>query len=257
MCGRTRNVYPQDFHPVQVFLCTKVPKANPMCAAVAAVVYLTWAEGYLSRSGRSCTSLRAIATDRRCSMLIGRDRPSLRKRLWLPARGGAVSRKTAQSICRSRFALGNWWTWTYRDAQGVPSSWERYTVVAAADTTLVIEMASKFEEADPFYAHHRMTLDVADSLAARGSRSQWAFRRFSFRAADDEWRTAPHRDNVQVPCGPGRRCPRHTLTGDMSSLCPPARIPWHHRAAHLESPRLSRAVRRSLVHVPWPAQIDA
>ena len=221
--------------------------ANPMCAAVAAVVYLTWAEGYLSRSGRSCTSLRAIATDRRCSMLIGRDRPSLR---W---RGGAVSRTTAQSICRSRFALGNWWTWTYRDAQGVPSSWERYTVVAAADTTLVIEMASKFEEADPFYAHHRMTLDVADSLAARGSRSQWAFRRFSFRAADDEWRTAPHRDNVQVPCGPGRRCPRHTLTGDMSSLCPHARIPWHHRAAHLESPRLRRAVRRSLVHVPWPA----
>ena len=231
MCGRTRNVYPQDFHPVQVFLCTKVPKARRpqrMCAAVAAVVYLTWAEGYLSRSGRSCTSLRAIATDRRCSMLIGRDRPSLRKRLWLPARGGAVSRKTAQSICRSRFALGNWWTWTYRDAQGVPSSWERYTVVAAADTTLVIEMASKFEEADPFYAHHRMTLDVADSLAARGSRSQWAFRRFSFRAADDEWRTAPHRDNVQVPCRPGRRCPRHTLTGDMPSLCAPARIPWHH-----------------------------
>ena len=225
MCGRTRNVYPQDFPPVQVFLCTKVPKARRpqrMCAAVAAVVYLTWAEGYLSRSGRSCTSLRAIATDRRCSMLIGRDRPSLH---W---RGGAVSRTTAQSICRSRFALGNWWTWTYRDAQGVPSSWERYTVVAAADTTLVIEMASKFEEADPFYAHHRMTLDVADSLAARGSRSQWAFRRFSFRAADDEWRTAPHRDNVQVPCRPGRRCPRHTLTGDMPSLCAPARIPWHH-----------------------------
>ena len=204
-----------------------------MCAAVAAVVYLTWAEGYLSRSGRSCTSRRAIATDRRCSMLTDRDRPSLRSRgLFALKSRSAVSRTTAQSICRSRFALGNWWTWTYRDAQGVPSSWERYTVVAAADTTLVIEMASKFEEADPFYAHHRMTLDVADSLAARGSRSQWAFRRFSFRAADDEWRTAPHRDNVQAwttlpaPYTHSRHvlpmCPR---THPVASPCSPSREP--------------------------------
>ena len=204
-----------------------------MCAAVAAVVYLTWAEGYLSRSGRSCTSRRAIATDRRCSMLTDRDRPSLRSRgLFALKSRSAVSRTTAQSICRSRFALGNWWTWTYRDAQGVPSSWERYTVVAAADTTLVIEMASKFEEADPFYAHHRMTLDVAESLAARGSRSQWAFRRFSFRAADDEWRTAPHRDNVQawttLPAPYTHRrhvlpmCPR---THPVASPCSPSREP--------------------------------
>ena len=143
-----------------------------------------------------------------------------------------MSRTTAQSICRSRFALGNWWTWTYRDAQGVPSSWERYTVVAAADTTLVIEMASKFEEADPFYAHHRMTLDVAESLAARGSRSQWAFRRFSFRAADDGWRTAPHRDNVQawttLPAPYTHR--RHVLpmssrTHPVASPCSPPREP--------------------------------
>ena len=164
-----------------------------MCAAVAAAVYLTSAEGYIPHGGRSRTSRRgAIATGRHCGMLTDRDRSSLR------SRGGAVSRTTAQSICQSRFALGNWWTWTYRDAQGGTSSWERYTVVAAADTTLVIEMASKFEDTDPFYAHHRMTLDVADSLAARGGSAQWAFRRFSFRDADDEWRTAPHRDNVQA-----------------------------------------------------------
>ena len=164
-----------------------------MCAAVAAAVCLTSAEGYMPLGGRSRTSRRgAIATGRHCGMLTDRDRPSLR------ARGGAVSRTTAQSICQSRFALGNWWTWTYRDAQGGTSSWERYTVVASADTTLVIEMASKFEDTDPFYAHHRMTLDVADSLAARGGSAQWRFRRFSFRDADDEWRTAPHRDNVQA-----------------------------------------------------------
>ena len=133
----------------------------------AAVVYLTSVEGYTPHGGRLYNSR-------------------------------AVSRTTAQSICQARFALGNWWTWTYRDAQSEPSSWERYTVVAAADTTLVIEMASKFEDADPFRAHHRMTLDLAESLAARTSFGQWALRRFSFRDADDEWRTAPHRDNVQA-----------------------------------------------------------
>lgn len=164
-----------------------------MCAAVAAVVYLTSAEGYIPHGRELCSSRRgAIATGRQCGMLADRDRLSLR------SRGGAVSWTTAQSICQSRFALGNWWTWTYRDAQGEPSSWERYTVVAAADTTLVIEMASKFEDGDPWNPHHRMTLDVAESLAARGGSDQWAFRRFSFRDADDEWRTAPHRDNVQA-----------------------------------------------------------
>ena len=146
-----------------------------MRTVVAAVVYLA-AEGDIPHGVRLRTSRR------RCSTLAC----------------SAVSRTTAQSICQARFALCNWWTWTYRDAQGGPSSWERYTVVAVADTTLVIEMASKFEDADPFRAHHRMTLDVAESLAARGGSGQWALRRFSFRDADDAWRTAPHRDNVQV-----------------------------------------------------------
>ena len=146
-----------------------------MRTVVAAVVYLA-AEGDIPHGVRLRTSCR------RCSTLAC----------------SAVSRTTAQSICQARFALGNWWTWTYRDAQGGPSSWERYTVVAVADTTLVIEMASKFEDADPFRAHHRMTLDVAESLAARSGSGQWALRRFSFRDADDAWRTAPHRDNVQV-----------------------------------------------------------
>ena len=193
-----------------------------MCAAVAAAVYLTSVEGYIPHGGRLCTSLRgAIATGRHCGMLTDRDRPSLRS-----IDGGAVSRTTAQSICLSRFALGNWWTWTYRDAQGGPSSWERYTVVAAEDTTLVIEMASKFEDADPFYAHHRMTLDVAESLAARGGSAQWVFRRFSFRDADDEWRTAPHRDNVQA-------CTKLPEPETQQKTCPPARIhtaPQRHRA---------------------------
>ena len=110
----------------------------------------------------------------------------------------AAAQTGARAVCESRFSLGNWWTWTYRDAQGEPSSWERYTVVAAAGTTVVIEMSSKFTDAEPFQGHHRMTVNVAEALTARDSRGQWALQRFSFKDGDDSWRTAPQRDNVQA-----------------------------------------------------------
>ena len=43
-----------------------------------------------------------------------------------------------------------------------------------------------------------MTVDISDALAARDGRSLWALRCFSFKDAEEAWRTAPHRDNVQA-----------------------------------------------------------
>lgn len=103
----------------------------------------------------------------------------------------------ANSICDRKFRQGDWWVWLYRDGAGNPSSWERYSVRARSGANLVIDMASKFDEAESYYTHHRMRLSIADNLAARATRKEWMFREFAFHQ-DDTWREAPHRDNVQA-----------------------------------------------------------
>jgi len=108
-----------------------------------------------------------------------------------------MSAATAVSICETRFRQGDWWIWRYTDPTGAPSSWERYTVRASAGCDLVLDMASKFAENEPFLSHHRMRFSLADNLAARESPKQWAFKEFAF-SSEGEWRTAPHRDNVQA-----------------------------------------------------------
>ena len=112
---------------------------------------------------------------------------------------GGPTRASAGAIREQRFAVGNYWTWIYRDADGNPSSWERYTVISASQTSLTMEMATKFEDDRPFESHHRLEVDLASALAARDDRKQWQMRAFAFRdATDGTWRTAPHRDNVQA-----------------------------------------------------------
>ena len=112
---------------------------------------------------------------------------------------GGPTRASAGAIREQRFAIGNYWTWIYRDAEGKPSSWERYTVIDASQTSLTMEMATKFQDDEPFVSHHRLDVDLASALAARDDRKQWQMRSFAFKDADDgTWRTAPHRDNVQV-----------------------------------------------------------
>jgi len=87
---------------------------------------------------------------------------------------GGPTRASAGAIREQRFAIGNYWTWIYRDAEGNPSSWERYTVIDASQTSLTMEMATKFQDDEPFVSHHRLDVDLASALAASGGSNESA-----------------------------------------------------------------------------------
>ena len=64
-----------------------------------------------------------------------------------PTAHASMTRRQAEEAHRircERFQVGDCWTWLYRDANGDPSSWERYTVSTARGSDLEIELASKF-----------------------------------------------------------------------------------------------------------------
>uniref|UniRef100_A0A7S3AGX2 Uncharacterized protein n=1 Tax=Haptolina ericina TaxID=156174 RepID=A0A7S3AGX2_9EUKA len=98
---------------------------------------------------------------------------------------------------KARFQQGDFWVWLYRDAAGDPSSWERYAVRASAGEEVLIDMQTKFNEADAFHTHHRIRLSLSENLVATESHRQWALREFAF-CQEGFWRKAPHRDNVQA-----------------------------------------------------------
>ena len=114
----------------------------------------------------------------------------------LRARASAPMEEAHRIRCE-RFQVGDCWTWLYRDANGDPSSWERYTVSTARGSDLEIELASKFAADEEFTAHHRMRLSLEDALGAREAKSDWQLRRFDF-LDGIFWRVAPHRDNTQA-----------------------------------------------------------
>lgn len=97
----------------------------------------------------------------------------------------------------SRFKQGDWWVWLYREPDGTPSSWERYSVRATDSSELVIEMASRFAEDEPYNSHHRMRLSLLECFNAAQDRSQWTFKQFAFNQ-QGSWCEAPHTDNVQA-----------------------------------------------------------
>ena len=53
----------------------------------------------------------------------------------LRARASAPTEEAHRIRCE-RFQVGDCWTWLYRDANGDPSSWERYTVSTARGSDL-------------------------------------------------------------------------------------------------------------------------
>ena len=117
-----------------------------------------------------------------------------------PTAHASMTRRQAEEAHRircERFQVGDCWTWLYRDANGDPSSWERYTVSTARGSDLEIELASKFAADEEFTAHHRMRLSLEDALGAREAKSDWQLRRFDF-LDGIFWRVAPHRDNTQA-----------------------------------------------------------
>ena len=111
-----------------------------------------------------------------------------------------ATRAAAAHLVAARFTPGSYWVWQYKDHLGATSSYERYTVRAARDARLEIELATKFAANESYSAHHVMELDVGDALESRRvGRDGWALARFAYRDfADGTWRDAPHRDNVQA-----------------------------------------------------------
>ena len=70
-------------------------------------------------------------------------------------------------------------------------------VRASEGASVVLDMASKFAEDDPYATHHSMRLSLTDNLMARDTHEQWTFKEFAFRSGG-QWLEAPHRDNVQA-----------------------------------------------------------
>lgn len=104
---------------------------------------------------------------------------------------------------RERFAVGDYYVWLYQDKNGLPTSWEKYSITESKDGVVIIEMSTKFSEADTFSTHHRMTVDMAHHLESHNNRSDWKLG-FEYRTPagvdedDDEWTTFGSGDNVQA-----------------------------------------------------------
>lgn len=118
--------------------------------------------------------------------------------LCLCSTAAALQRATPPRMSTQHFQAGNYWIWEYRDGAGGISSWERYAVQAAEGSRVVLDMASRFDEAEPFSTHHRMKIDLVKARAAKESHTDWEFDDFLYRDPKDLWAVAPHRDNVQA-----------------------------------------------------------
>lgn len=100
---------------------------------------------------------------------------------------------------RGRFRVGDYYVWLYQDKDGVPTSWEKYSVTSSDDSgVVVIEMATKFSEDDDYFTHHRMTVDMADHLASFNNRTNWRLKAFEYLDGDQKWRKHGLGDNVQA-----------------------------------------------------------
>lgn len=121
----------------------------------------------------------------------------LEERRHSKPRSGPAHVAMGRQLASSRFKEGDWFEWEYRDSEGQPSSWERYSVLSTRGDEVLIDMASKMRETDDYQVWHRMHLSLSDSLAASSHPSQWSFRKFGY-WQEGKWWEAPHRDNVQA-----------------------------------------------------------
>lgn len=115
----------------------------------------------------------------------------------------AVRRSDRLAVCmcalQTRFCEGDYYVWLYRDEAGVPTSWERYSVTRAAtvDSTITIEMATKFARDDNFFTHHRMIVNLHQQVLAEESRDGWRIG-FEYLDEDGKWAANGTGDNVQA-----------------------------------------------------------
>lgn len=148
----------------------------------------------------------------------------LEERRHSKPRSGPAHVAMGRQLASSRFKEGDWFEWEYRDSEGQPSSWERYSVLSTRGDEVLIDMASKMRETDDYQVWHRMHLSLSDSLAASSHPSQWSFRKFGY-WQEGKWcppaAPHPHRStptplrphlplNCALPCAQGGR--RRTAT---------------------------------------------
>jgi hypothetical protein len=120
---------------------------------------------------------------------------------------------------RNRFRVGDSYVWLYRDAEGNPTSWERYTITEIEEANrhnsdesetyeerrpefvATIDMSTKFEEDEAYQTHHRIKANLIDHyLESSESREGWRIG-FEFFMSDGEggiWKTFGKGDNVQA-----------------------------------------------------------
>ena len=95
------------------------------------------------------------------------------------------SRSNGSTVSNLFFQEGDSFTWLYRNkSTGLPSSWERYTIVPSEQeetvscSILVIQMASKFALEDDYVTHHRMTLNLDQQKRALFRANDWQLDKF-------------------------------------------------------------------------------
>jgi len=97
---------------------------------------------------------------------------------------------------QSRFQEGDYYVWLYKDQNGIPTSWEKYSVTKSSDGVVVIEMSTKFSEEENYSTHHRMTVNIVDHLESQNNHGGW---RLGFEHRDgDKWKSFGPGANVQA-----------------------------------------------------------
>ena len=123
---------------------------------------------------------------------------------------------------QNRFQIDDSYVWLYKDKDGSPTSWEKYTVTEIIDCELdddandhddhqhrhrhtfivTIEMSTKFEEDEAYSTHHRIKANLTDHiLNSHDSRDSWKIGfEYYDNSSDGEgkWRIFGDGDNVQA-----------------------------------------------------------
>ena len=111
---------------------------------------------------------------------------------------------------RNRFRVGDSYVWLYRDVDGNPTSWEKYTITDIEEGhsqsdelpqffVATIEMSTKFEEEDDYQTHHRIKANLIDHvLESSESHSGWTIGFEYFVSDNNSWKAFGKGDNVQA-----------------------------------------------------------
>ena len=119
----------------------------------------------------------------------------------------AAARALSETL-RRRFRVGDSYVWLYRDVDGNPTSWEKYTVSGVQEEErsegrpgflVTIEMSTKFDEDEAYQTHHRIKADLVDNvMESPDSRDAWRIGFEFFHPDKGTWKTFGKGNNVQA-----------------------------------------------------------